>query len=160
QFLGESIVHVLIATVLAMALVELSLPAINATLEQSLSFNVRRDPLLLVEILGAALVIALLGGIYPAFVLSSFRPSVALRGGPEGVGSQPSVRQVMVVAQYAILIGLVVSTATIYRQTSFARDRTLSAASGPVLLLVTNCNRSMVDQARALPGVKSATCAR
>src|SRR5690554_6880921 len=95
---------------------------------------------------------------YPAFVLSSFHPSVALRGGPDGAGSQTAVRQAMVVAQYAILIGLVVSTATIYRQTNLALDRTLSAASGPVLLLVTNCNRSMVDQARALPGVKSATC--
>jgi putative ABC transport system permease protein len=127
-------------------------------LEQSLSFNVLRDPLLLVEILAAAFVIAVLGGLYPALVLSSFRPSVALRGGPEGIGSQATVRQVMVVAQYAILVGLVVATVTIYRQTSLALDKNLSAGRGPVLLLVMRCDDNIVEQARSLPGVKAATC--
>jgi len=124
QFLGESIVYALVALVLAVALVELVLPGFNLFLDRTIRFAYWRDPVLAAGLLALALAIGLLAGLYPAFVLSSFRPAIVLKGAAATQGAG-RLRQILVVLQYAISITLLIATAVIYRQTEFATEGSL-----------------------------------
>jgi putative ABC transport system permease protein len=106
------------------------------------------------------LVTALLAGIYPALVLSSFRPSSVLNGGPIAGSGGGGVRQALVVAQFAVLVALLLSALTIYRQTVFAlKDATHTNKDGVVMLFASPCSEALRDAVKAVPGVRAAACA-
>jgi putative ABC transport system permease protein len=159
QFMGEAMIYVLAAMLIAAAAVELLLPSVNAFLDRTIVFDYLTNPGLAGVILGAALATAVVAGLYPAVVLSSFRPAQVLKGGgPQGGGSA-GVRQVLVIAQFAILIGLVVISATIYRQTSFAIDGALRLNADQVVRISSVCELALKQQLALAPGVKSVACA-
>jgi putative ABC transport system permease protein len=160
QFMGEAMIYVAVALVLAVSLAELLLPAVSAALQRKIAFNYLTDPQLLLVTLGVTLVTALLAGIYPALVLSSFRPSAVLKGGPVAGAGGGGVRQALVVAQFAVLVALLLSALTIYRQTVFAlKDATHTNKDGVVMLFASPCTESLRDAVRAVPGVRAAACA-
>jgi putative ABC transport system permease protein len=65
-----------------------------------------------------------------------------------------------VVAQFAVLITLMIATLTIYRQMAFAlKDATHTNKDGVVMLFASPCTETLRDAVRAVPGVKSAACA-
>lgn len=126
QFIGESLLLTLIGLLIAMALVELVLPAYAAFLDKPLSFNLIADPLLGLALLGLALVVGIAGGAYPAFFLSSFNPARVLKGASSGVGGGSGrLRMVLVVVQFAISIALMVATAVVYGQLLYAQNKNL-----------------------------------
>ena len=159
QFMGETLVYVLISLVLAAALTELVLPQVNAFLQRTLSFGYLTDAPLAAALLGSALLIAILAGIYPSLALSSFRPAAVLGGGGAQAPGSVRVRQVLVVAQFAILIGLIVMTATIYRQTQFALNDALRMDTSQAIFLAEPCRSAFAQEAATLPGVKAKSCA-
>jgi putative ABC transport system permease protein len=123
QFLGESLLLTALALLLALALVELTLPSIATFLDADLSLHYFGAGGILLPALGLLLVVGLAGGLYPAFYLSRYQPAAVLRANrstaePQGTGR---LRSVLVVAQFAVSIGLIVCTAIVYSQTSFAR---------------------------------------
>lgn len=159
QFMAEAVLYVVAAMVLAVSLAELLMPAFNAFTQRHMRFDYLTDPGLGLSILAALIVVAGLAGAYPAFVLSSFRPSSVLKGGPIGQAGGAGLRQVLVVAQFAVLVALVLVAITIARQTLFAlnegmrldSDQTLFAFSQP-------CSTTLRDELRRTPGVKAAAC--
>ena len=159
QFMGEALIYVLIAMLLATALAELTLPYLNAFLRRTLALDYLGDPALAGGIVGGALLTAILAGVYPALVLSAFRPSSALKGGSTQPSASAGVRQILVVAQFAILIGLIVMTATIYRQTRFALNDALRLDTSQVIRAKTPCRSAFAQEVAALPGVKAKSCA-
>ena len=122
QFVSESILITALAMMFALAMVELALPWFNSFVGTEIRLSYfGRDGLLLPSIL---LVIAagVIGGIYPAFCLSRFEPTRVLKANksaaePEGSGR---LRNMLVVAQFAVSIGLIICTAIIYTQTLYA----------------------------------------
>jgi putative ABC transport system permease protein len=121
QFLGESLLLVAIATVIALALVELTAPRLGAFLDADLSFGYFGVDGFLLPVLLLAAAVGALGGLYPALYLSRFQPAAVLKANAasaQGQGS-PALRNALVVAQFAISIGLIVCTAVIYSQTRF-----------------------------------------
>jgi len=159
QFMGEAMIYVALALLLAIALAELLLPGVSAALQRKIAFNYLSDLPLLATMLTVALVTGLIAGTYPAFVLSSFRPSSVLKGGPVLATGGGAVRQVLVVVQFAILVTLLVATLTIYRQTRFAlTDATHTNKDGVLMLFASPCTKTLRDAVRALPGVKGAAC--
>jgi putative ABC transport system permease protein len=82
QFLGEALIYVFAAAVLAVSLAELLLPAMNVLLQRKLVFDYLNDAGLAGAIVTVVLATGLLAGVYPALVLSSFRPAAVLKGGP------------------------------------------------------------------------------
>ncbi|MFL5296144.1 MAG: FtsX-like permease family protein [Phenylobacterium sp.] len=160
QFMGEAAIYVAVAMVLAVALSELLLPAVNAALQRRMAFNYLTNPTLIAAMLGVALLTAVFAGLYPAFVLSSFRPAAVLKGGPIASGRGGiAVREVLVVAQFAVLVTLVLSTATIFRQTAFAlKGATHTDKDGVLMLFAAPCTDTLRDAVRAVPGVKQAAC--
>jgi putative ABC transport system permease protein len=158
QFMGEALIYVLAAMVLGVALAELALPAVNAFLQRTLTLNAL-DPALAATIVGGALLTAFLAGVYPSFLLSAFGPAAALKGGVVRAGGSAAVRQGLVIAQFAILIGLIVMTGTIYRQTRFALTDALRLDTAQVVMLSGGCRSAFATEVGALPGVKSHSCA-
>ena len=158
QFMGEAMIYVLLAMVLAVALAQLALPPVNAFLQRTLAINYLTDPALTVSILVGALLIALLAGAYPAFVQSAFKPVTALKGGASQPAASAEVSKALVVGQFAILIGLIVMTATIYRQTRFALTDALRLDTSQVAMTFSGCRSSFAAAVAALPGVKATSC--
>ena len=158
QFMGEALVYVAIAMVAAVVLAELALPFLNAFLGKTMTFDYLSDPWLAAAVVGAALLTAALAGVYPALVLSSFRPATTLKGGTTTSTGSGAARQVLVVAQFAIVIGLILVTATVYRQTQFALHDALRLDTSQNARIFTNCGSAFRDELEALPGVKQVSC--
>ena len=124
QFLGESILLSGIAMVLALAISELTLPRLAAFLNADLELTYIGAGGVLLPILGLALLVGIAGGLYPAFYLSRYQPAAVLRANrssaePLGTGR---LRSGLVVAQFAVSIGLIICTAIVYAQTEHARS--------------------------------------
>jgi putative ABC transport system permease protein len=158
QFMGETLVYVAIAMVVAVVLVELALPPLNAFLDRTLAFDYLRDPALIGAILLAALLTALLAGLYPALVLSAFRPAVTLKGGSLTSSGSAKAREALVVIQFAIVIGLILATGTIYRQTRFALHDALRLDTSQNIRMQTACRSAFRQQLAQLAGVKAVSC--
>jgi putative ABC transport system permease protein len=159
QFMGESLIYTVIAMAMAVVTAELVLPSLNAFLQRNLRFDYFADPALVGALVAAALLTALLAGAYPALVLSSFRPAAALKGGLGLSTGSVAVRQGLVIIQFAILIGLIVMTATIYRQTEFVLNDALRVDTDQVVRTPGPCGSAFEREARGLYGVKAVACA-
>ncbi len=119
QFMAESVITALIAMALAFAIVEILLHAFDSLLDRPIAFHLLADWPLSLSILAVALGAGTLGGIYPAFVLSSFRPAARL--GTQGLGGSGLLRTALVVLQFAISIGLGIAVLVIFAQINFSR---------------------------------------
>jgi putative ABC transport system permease protein len=160
QFVGEALLQVGIATAIAAALAEMLVGPFSAFLRMNLTLDFLHDPVLPAAIVAVALAVGLLAAVYPALVLSSFRPAAVLKGGPiQGAGGSPTARTAMVVVQFAVLVCLIATTLTIYRQTQYALTRRLGAVDSSLLVAVwAPCNGPFHDEARKLPGVAGTAC--
>jgi len=123
QFLGESLLLVGLAMLIALALVEVTAPVLGNYLDADLRFDYFGKDGYLVPALALVLIVGLVGGLYPAFYLSSFQPAGVLKANKSSADPQGSgrLRQFLVVTQFAISIGLIVCTAVVYSQTRFVQ---------------------------------------
>jgi putative ABC transport system permease protein len=157
QFLGESVLYVLLASVVAVSLTELVLPYLNSLLDLHIEFAYWKDPLLLAEFAVCVLVIGVLSGAYPALVLSAFKPIDVLKS-PIGLPGGTLVRQIMVVIQLAILISLLSAGAIIYLQRQFATHDAVRLNVDDALVLAGPCTPSLTEGIRRLPVVEAVVC--
>lgn len=119
QFLGESMIVSLIAMAMAVLLAIIFLPLFTAVSGKELDVNVARHPEWIVYILSLWIFISLLGGSYPALVLSAHRPAHVLKGKLMSSLRGLTLRRVLVVAQFTSSILLVICTMMIQRQLGF-----------------------------------------
>jgi len=144
QFLGESFLLVGIAWLIAIGLVELSLPFFNRIIQIKLSFGGWQVVLLPVILIP---VTTLLAGAYPAFILSRFRPIKTLKGhgGIRGAGATwwdrlfssqgggAFLRKTLTVIQFIIALAMLAGTVVSYRQMQFVARRNLGVDRSQVL---------------------------
>ncbi|MFC1732168.1 ABC transporter permease [candidate division KSB1 bacterium] len=125
QFIGESYIMTAAAVLTALLLVSLSLPLFNALSGKELTGNYLANPVLLSGIAGLFIVVGMIGGSYPAFFLSAFRPVDTLKGSL-GRGSKSSyLRIVLVSLQFTVSIILIIGTVIIYDQLRFMQNKNL-----------------------------------
>lgn len=158
QFVGEALVYVFVALFISIAIVKLALPPINTFLQRTITFDLFANPQMLAAILVTALFTALIAGIYPAVVLSSLGPATALRRGGGKYGSAV-VRQVLVVVQFGILVGLIITATTISRQTHLVLENVTRLNEDQVVYIVAPCERTLKEQIATVSGVVNVTCA-
>lgn len=120
QFLGESVLLSLMAVILATVIVSLLIGWFNALIGIELDFNLLDDPVLLIGLLLVAIVVGLISGSYPAFYLSSFPAVNILRGELTRGAGGASFRRILVVAQFAISIALVIASGIALSQLRYA----------------------------------------
>ena len=124
QFVGESLLVAGIAVVIALALAELLIRPFAAFLDADLTFRYVGSEGMLLPAIALMLIVGLLGGLYPAFFLSRFQPASVLKANKSSAETPGSgrLRSVLVVAQFAISIGLIICTAIVYGQAMYARS--------------------------------------
>ncbi len=162
QFVGEALAQALLAMLIAVALAELLLPQLGAFVDRELHFDYLA-PTVFGTLLAVTGAVGALAGLYPAMVVSLFGPAAVLKGaGPRGPGSG-LLRQLLVLVQFAILIGLVLVTGVVQLQTRFGLAQGLRFDSDQLLVINMlsgpQCERSaFTDAVRALPGVQGTAC--
>ena len=122
QFLGESIFITLIAMLIAAVILQLVLPQLGGFLGKTLEVRILNNPLLLLLLLVTAIFIGIMSGLYPAFILSAFRPIRILKGEFQSGRSGILMRRVFVVFQFAITIALFVGLSTVMAQIEYVRS--------------------------------------
>jgi len=162
QFFGEAIVFTAFSLVLAVGLVGLVLPAFRSLTAKSLAMTDLLRPSLLAGIGGLGLLTGFLAGIYPAVVLSSFRPATVLKGS-KGSGSGGSFfRKSLVVVQFTLTSILLIGTAVIFSQVRFMKTKSLGFDREQLLYLpVEGAVAANIDgfkqELLRIPGVRSAS---
>jgi putative ABC transport system permease protein len=125
QFLAESFVISFAALVLAVLIVENTLPLFNRLLGIQLQFNLFGSWYHFPAMLILTLFIALLSGSYPAFYLSSFEPASILKGKQPISAGHGRLRKVLVILQFSISMILIVGTLIMIRQIRFMLNKDL-----------------------------------
>ncbi|MBN2430910.1 MAG: ABC transporter permease [Acidobacteria bacterium] len=135
RFIMESVLTSLLALGLALALAQVLLPFYRDLVDKPwLRVPYLEQPLLPVGLVALALFIGVLAGIYPAFVLSSFRPISVLRGNLSRGLKNARLRHGLVICQFALSIFLLVGTLVVQKQMDFVQTRDLGFRREQVLV--------------------------
>lgn len=135
QFLGEAVLLAVLALALAGWLVSLLLPFFRDLAGRDLVLTVNDVGPGLGMALVLILVVGVVAGSYPAFVLSRFRPAAALRGQSGGMGGRGWMRRGLVAFQFAVSLFLIVGTLVVDRQLGFLREARLGYDGDQVLAI-------------------------
>lgn len=125
QYISESIIVIIISLFLSLVLVSIGLPLFNELSGKDLSFSILAHMNIVLSVLGIVLIVGLLAGFYPAFVLSSYNPTKALRSSKNMAGSRFQLKKVLVGAQFTIVIALIACAGIMYRQIDFIQSKEL-----------------------------------
>ena len=123
QFTAESVMIAIVSMLIALTLVELLVPPFSAFLDADIKVSYFGPDGILLPVLVLVLVVGVLGGLYPAFFLSRFQPASVLKANKSSAETPGTgrLRNALVVAQFAVSIGLIICTAIVYGQTVYAR---------------------------------------
>jgi ABC-type antimicrobial peptide transport system permease subunit len=122
QFMGESLLVVSFAFVVALALVQITLPAFNQIADKQITLP-WSTPVFWLLGLGITLLTGLIAGSYPALYLSSFNPVKVLKGTFRAGRYAALPRRMLVVAQFSVSVALIIGTIIVFRQIQFAKNR-------------------------------------
>jgi putative ABC transport system permease protein len=172
QFLIESTIVNLLGIGLAVLLVLLIQPSFNNLLQHKLSLSY-----LLVKglkgygILSGLILIIITGifvsGFYPAFVLSSFKPILVLKGKLSASRSGITFRKILVVGQFTATIALIIGSAVVFQQITYMNKKELGFNIDQMMIIkpprLTGWDSTFIDRTnnfkeelKRLPGIKGA----
>jgi putative ABC transport system permease protein len=118
QFMTESMVLTCMAALISLLLAYLLLPLFNQIIGIDLSFSFF-DSTLLLGLFGISLFTGLLAGVYPAFLLSSFKPAVVLKGNLYSNLSGAGLRKGLVIFQFALSVIIIFCALVMSQQTDY-----------------------------------------
>lgn len=133
QFIGEALILTMLSTAFGVLLAYFNLPLFNDLSGKQLLFPF--DAFLLSIVVGMIVIIGLLAGSYPAFILSSFKPISVLKGQLTFGSSRQTLRKILVGVQLVLSIFLISSTLTMQRQLTYLRTKDLGFAKDQVLVV-------------------------
>jgi putative ABC transport system permease protein len=132
QFLVESFSINLIATILAYILVLVTLPFLRNITEREISLN---TPEIWAVFAGMIFIGPIVSGVYPALLISSFKPIAIFRGKLTGASGGAFIRKALVVFQFAASITLIAGTFTVYNQLIYMRNQELGVNIDQTLII-------------------------
>ena len=121
QYLSESVLMALLGFVLAVGATYLAIDWLNGFLGKSIQLT--SQWFLFAWAMVGALAVGLLAGTYPALVVSGFKPAVILKSQKSATKSW--LRRTLVMAQFAISIGLIIATSVIFSQLDYLNKKDL-----------------------------------
>ncbi len=167
QFLGETFLLTLAAVLLSVGLSQIALGFVNPFMELELSLDIAGNPLLPIFLVGITVLVSVLSGLYPAVVVSSFRPVLALKNRVENKASGGYwLRSGLVVFQFFISQFFIVGTIVLIKQTNFFINADMGFKREAVLVAPlpaganeNNAKQVILHQASTIPGVEQASLA-
>ena len=125
QFLGESFIVTTLAALISVVLLEVFLPYFNKIAGTQIKFSFVHNPSTLFMILGVVFIVGLISGSYPAFFISSFIPIRVLKGALSSGRKGFFFRNIFVLFQFAVSIGMIFGFLIVDEQLNFIRNRKL-----------------------------------
>jgi len=124
QFISESMMISAIAMLIALSMVEVLVKPFSAFLDADFALDYFGPRGIILPAAGLIVIVGLLSGLYPAFFLSRFKPGHVLKANRSTAETPGSgrLRSVLVIAQFAVSIGLIICTIVIYSQTRFVQS--------------------------------------
>lgn len=163
QFLGESFLTTFISFVVAFALTEwVMLLVFNKIVDRPLSLSILLQPEHLFYITVGLILIGVLSGLYPAYALSSFKPSTVLRSRSAGGVESARLRKVLVTFQFTISCFLIAGTLIVAKQINFMKNTNLGFTKDYIVLVKLDNQhdqqnyQQFIDQVSQFPGIKGA----
>lgn len=162
QFLSESVLTALAAVILGFLLVLLLLPAFNSMSGKAFTWHTLFQPFNIFLLLTIGLLTGLVGGSYPAFYLSSFKPVSVLKGGLSKASGNINLRRTLVVLQFSTSMVMLICTWIIYAQLSYVRNKDVGFNKNQVMSITVNTGEdergkinAMDNDFRSIAGVKN-----
>jgi putative ABC transport system permease protein len=159
QFLSESMLYFLVSAVLSVILYQAFLPVVVKFLGHVLVQTfISRLSLSLTGIC-TLFVISLCTGLYPAWVLSGFKPALALRGSLSGIrAGQNGLRKTLVVVQFSISIVVLLAMIVVQQQVRFMEKTDIGYDKKTLLSIGFNSwdkkGQDVKNELLRIPGVK------
>lgn len=157
QFLFEAALQTLAALFICVILVEVLLPAFSNHFEIQLSFWRSKHLLpMLFQLLGIFILITLLAGFYPAWMLSKYNPAKVLKGNYESGAKGILLRNGLVIVQFIIAVTFIIGIGVMQQQTSYVAHKDLGFERDKLINILTNYEQgdAFVEQVKRVPGVK------
>ncbi|EDP71724.1 putative transporter permease protein [Flavobacteriales bacterium ALC-1] len=123
QFLGESVLLSLFATLLSIPITALVLPLVNQLTQGNVDYMSLLNWRVLLILLVLAILTGLIAGIYPALIMSSIKPIRVLKGSITLNSGSGVFRKALVVFQFIISIGLIAAVSIITQQVQYAQNK-------------------------------------
>lgn len=157
QFLGESSLYILMALILAGAMSAVLLPTLSSFLGKPIPANLAERNFIFTAISGWV-VLSVLAGLYPAVVLSRFKPLSVLKG-KVGAGDS-TLRRTLVVIQFSVSTLLIFASLIIYAQLRFMQNKKLGLEKEHAVFVRGNRDLTpyldaFIREIQQLPGVET-----
>jgi len=162
QFLLESIVVCLVSILVAIALILLLLPLFNQVSGKQLTATYFLTPGKIGLLFLFSVIVGLIAGLYPAFILSSFKPILVLKGRFRSNRFGLALRNGLVVFQFAISVVLIISTIMVNRQMNFMMSEKLGFRKDHIITiertdLLDEQTTAFKTELARIPGVETVT---
>ncbi|HEA30893.1 MAG TPA: FtsX-like permease family protein [Leeuwenhoekiella sp.] len=119
QFLAEAFLLTSFATILSLILTSVLFKVFSEFLPQNLTFDFLLNPVILVSLGILIITVSLLSGLYPAFILTRFKPISVLKGQLIKGQSKSRVRQSLTVFQFVVAQFFIIATLLVGKQIHF-----------------------------------------
>lgn len=135
QFIGESVIITAVAFIVALFLSTAGLPIFNSLTGKTFTTSMLLDPKMLMMSLAVLAGIAILSGLYPALVITGFKPVNILKGNFRSSNRGVWLRKSLVVFQFTVSIILVIGTIVIMKQVGYIHNKKLGYEKDNVVSL-------------------------
>ncbi|MBS1602976.1 MAG: ABC transporter permease [Bacteroidetes bacterium] len=166
QFLAETFVLTLLATILSIILTPFLLKMFADFIPDDFHFSLLREPGVIVFLAILVLAVAFLSGIYPALVLSGFKPVLVLKNqafSNTGRSRTAWLRKSLTVSQFVIAQVFIMATILVGKQISYALNKDLGFKRDAIVNFRVNSREPLrkksmlLDRLKAIPGVAMAS---
>jgi putative ABC transport system permease protein len=157
QFLLESAIQSFTALFICVILVEILLPSFSQHFDVQLGFwHSPQLPIISMQLFGLFILITLLAGFYPAWVLSKYNPVKVLKGNYETGFGGIFLRNGLVVLQFVIAVSFIIGIGVMQLQTNFIANKNLGFNRDKLINIATNYNTNdpFAESIKRITGVK------
>jgi putative ABC transport system permease protein len=144
QFLTESVLFTIISLILSIMILAALLPKFNLLAGKSFDLHVLVSPYVILSLLGIIIVAGIIGGSYPAFFLSKFKPVTVLKGEITQGSAGSLFRKILVVIQFTVSVTMIICTMVVFRQLRYLKNMDQGFDQRNVVSM--QLNRSMIQK--------------
>lgn len=135
QFILEAAMFVFLALLVALTVLQFCMPAFNSLLDKKYSLLSILNTENILYLCGGFILVSLIAGAYPAFILSSYKPVTVLKGEVVSGKGKYWLRKSLVVIQFSVSMIMIAATLITYQQLNYVKNKNLGYQRSQILTL-------------------------